>query len=255
MAPPAALNGVVTKAALFIRPRYSQQHELRSLTKYKLHEAGFIIIREEYRRLNDELADKIAVQLDRAAFLSGTVASDGGERSSCSGKGHLFTRADTTLCAKELVGNAYLYVLAHRDCHGELMNFIEKLSVDDDYTSLLLSIRESETEVQDNNGSVSSKWQPASFTCPIFCNATAVAAKQVVQLLFPRMLVHDVPSRSAMREYVQAELKTALMPALVELSKAKPENPIRWLAERLLNTNVRAPPLISAANGEGDENK
>ncbi|EAN79346.1 Dpy-30 motif containing protein, putative [Trypanosoma equiperdum] len=253
-----ALNGVVTKTVLLVRPRYAQQLELRALTKYKLHEAGFIIVREEYRRVNEELADKIAVQLDRAAFLSGTAAPEEveavNEGDSATNGSRMFTRSHVTVGAQELVGNAYLYVLAHRDCHAELLRFLDRLFADEDYTMLLMSINEEGKEAGSAAGSAATQQQGdsrgPSIQCPLFCNVTSVAAKQVVQLLFPRMLVHDVPNRTVTREYVQAELKNALMPALVELSRAKPENPIRWLAERLLNTNVRAPPLISAANGD-----
>nr|CCC94972.1 unnamed protein product [Trypanosoma congolense IL3000] len=262
MAMTSALSGVVTKTALIVRPRYAQQSELRSLTKYKLHEAGFIIIREEYRRVNEELADKIAVQLDRAAFLSGVadpeqsdVAMTRGVNSA--GGPRMFTRSHATTGAQELVGNAYLYVLAHRDCHVELLRFLDRLFADEDYNMLLRNIHDDEEEEARAASRSAFEKRPgdrnvSAIQCPLFCNATSVASKQVVRLLFPRMLVHEVPNRAASREYVQAELKNALIPALVELSRAKPENPIKWLAERLLNTNVRAPPLISVANDDSE---
>ncbi|KEG10726.1 nucleoside-diphosphate kinase [Trypanosoma grayi] len=249
----SALSGVVTKAALFVRPSYANEREVLSMTKYKLHDAGFIIVREEYRRVNDELADTIAVQLDRAAFLSGSEPPAGIESSVSAHR--IFTHAHATAVPtgpQELVGHAYLYVLAHRDCHTELLRFLDRLFADEDYTSLLISLQEK--AAREGGGGAGAQQQEqhqgSGLQCPLFCNATAVGAKQVVQLLFPRMLVHDVPDAAGSREYVQAELKGALLPALVELSKAKPENPIRWLAERLLNTNTRAPPLVSASGVE-----
>ncbi|ORC86089.1 nucleoside-diphosphate kinase [Trypanosoma theileri] len=284
----SALNGVVTKAALFVRPQYAKQPELLALTKYKLHEAGFIIIHEEFRRVNDELADTIAIQLDRTAFLNGiatppstsntveeqTSSTQEGEHqqnaenhnnnSSNTNNNHsnnnnnnnnstrrMFTHTHATAVPagpQELVGHVYLYVLAHRDCHQELLNFLDRLFADDDYTDLLLELQERGVLGDESESSDQQQQQPLLLIpCPLFCNATDVAAKQVVQLLFPRMLVHDVPNDAASQEYVQAQLKGALIPALVELSKAKPANPIRWLAERLLNTNTRAPPLISTS--------
>lgn len=243
-----ALSGVVTKATLFVRPQYAQERELLALTKFKLHEAGFIVIHEEYRRLNDEMADTIAVQLDRTALMSG-VAAPLTCTEDTAGVHRVFTRTHATSVGsgqQQLVGHVYLYVLAYRNCHAELLNFLDRLFADDDYVSFLMSPKMRTA----NGGDDGTTGQSPRMSCPLFCNATAIGAKQAVQLLFPRMLVHDVPTAAASREYVQAELKDALLSALVELSKAKPENPIQWLAERLLHTNTRAPPLISKL-GEG----
>ncbi|RNF04520.1 nucleoside-diphosphate kinase [Trypanosoma rangeli] len=255
----SALSGVVSKAALFVRSQYAQERELLSMIKFKLCEAGFIIVYEEYRRINEEMADTIGVQLDRAAFLSGSATPL--VPSEPLGASHpMFTCEHATSLptgVQELVGHVYLYVLARRDCHTELLRFLDHVFADADFTSLLMSIQEkavhddantaTATKDREHEAKTERPWIP----CPLFCNAAAVATKQVVQLLFPRMLVQDVPTTAASREYVQAELKGTLLPALVELSKAKPENPIRWLAERLLNTNTRAPPLIPASSLNG----
>ncbi|EAN93453.1 hypothetical protein C3747_48g118 [Trypanosoma cruzi] len=257
----SSLSGVVSKAALFVRPKYAQERELLSVIKFKLHEAGFIIIHEEYRRINEELADTIAVQLDRTAFLSGSAAPSIALEDAATSR-PMFTCEHATSVPtgqQDLVGHVYLYVLARRDCHVDLLRFLCRLFADEDFTSVLKCIREKATREEATTAAVKNereneeKSEGSHISCPVFCNATAVAAKQVVQLLFPRMLAQDVPSTGASKEYVQAELKGALLPALVELSKAKPENPIRWLAERLLNTNTRAPPLVpaSSVNGNG----
>ncbi|RNF22565.1 nucleoside-diphosphate kinase [Trypanosoma conorhini] len=257
----SALSGVVSKAALFVRPQYAQERDLLSVIKFKLYEAGFIIVHEEYRRINEEMADTIGVQLDRAAFLSGSAAPVVPSES-VGGSHPMFTCQHATsvpMGPQELVGHVYLYVLARRDCHAELLKWLDHVFAETDFTSLLMSIQEKAAHEGANAAAAAAPkegdeeeipeqtWIP----CPLFCNAAAVAAKQVVQLLFPRMLVQEVPNAAASREYVQAELKGTLLPALVELSKAKPENPIRWLAERLLNTNTRAPPLIPASGLNG----
>lgn len=253
------LSGTVSKAVLLVHPAYAQEKEFLHFLRFKLYDAGFILVREEYRRINAELADKLCVQIDYTPSFMYRQVGDG-----TVGEAGSYTIPDSMMpTPADMVGNAYVYVLAHRDCHHELQKFlVEKLFSDEaageecgasveegsavSYNALLAAIsakKLDQVEVEtENNYSVTAATRPPP---AVFLNRTADGARKSVSLLFPRMLSADVPTAVQSREYIQANLKAALLPTLTELSKKKPEDPLRWLAEQLLTNNPSSPPMVN----------
>lgn len=232
------LTGKVTKVPLLVAPQYAKDQELLHYVKYKLYDAGFIVVREEYRLLNSELAERLCVTLDyRPAYLNedGTATDTTAPESGLS--------RTQALAPSDMVGTAYLFILAHRECHAKLLQFLQDLRSG----RVVSADRRDSVEDDDvyRQYVVSAEREAGCVVDPLWTNSTSEGARRAVGLLFPRMLAEDVPTAVESREYVQAKLKTALLPALTELSKCKPEEPLRWLAEKLLATNTQCPPMIS----------
>ncbi|KAG5509588.1 hypothetical protein JKF63_06293 [Porcisia hertigi] len=217
------LGGKVSKALLIVTPAFAQEREFVQYLKYKLYDAGFIIVREELRLLNKEMAEKLTVELDQsllppvAAPPAQTLAPD----------------FPTFLPAKtdDLVGTAYVFVVARTNCHELMHSFIAKQLCSEDADVLDAFLEQHHVQGR---------------RLPFWTSLTANGARKSVALLFPRILAEDVPTSAVSREYVQAHLKQALVPALSALAKLKPEDPLRWLAMQLLTTNTQAPPMISS---------
>ncbi|GET86955.1 hypothetical protein, conserved [Leishmania tarentolae] len=221
------LAGTVSKAPLIVTPAFARRPDFVQYLKYKLYDAGFIIVREELRLLNCEIAEKMVMELDRSlappiATPPAQTVTDGTQTSA---------GFPTSLlpAAHDLVGTAYVFVLARCKCHELLQSFIETqlCSEDADVLGAFLG----EQPVQGRK-------------LPLWTSLTANGAKKSVALLFPRMLAEDVPTSAVSREYVQANLKQALVPTLTTLAKQKPEDPLRWLAMQLLTNNTQAPPMV-----------
>ena len=68
-----------------------------------------------------------------------------------------------------------------------------------------------------------------------------IAADRDVRFFFPRSVSDGVPADNEAREYVQAHLQEVLVRGLTEIAKTKPQDPIRYLAEFLLNSNPNRP--------------
>lgn len=221
------LGGTVSKALLIVTPAFARRQDFVQHLKYKLYDAGFIVVREELRLLNCEMAEKIAIELDRSLVSPAVVppaqtVADGAPTS---------TGFPTSLlpAAHDLVGTAYIFVLARTKCHELLQSFIETQLCGEDADALDAFLGEHHAQGR---------------KLPLWTSLTANGAKKSVALLFPRMLAEDVPTSAVSREYVQANLKQALVPILAALAKQKPENPLRWLAMQLLTNNTQAPPMI-----------
>jgi hypothetical protein len=60
--------------------------------------------------------------------------------------------------------------------------------------------------------------------------------------VFPRLTRDDIPSNTEARDYAQTELKALLVKGLTELAKAKPQEPVKALADWLLANNPHRPP-------------
>ncbi|CCW61841.1 unnamed protein product [Phytomonas sp. EM1] len=250
------LSGVVTKVPLFVVPAFAQSKELLYFIKCRLYEAGFVIVREEYRLLNAELAECLCVKLDYIPEYVKIASGQPYEAANDYTDAKAATPTSCSFSPSKMVGMAYVYVLAHRDCHAKLLRFISELDTgsassmacaDDDvegeqkgssyeaYAELLkLTARSSQEEGEESGALPQALWM----------NTTSAGAKQAVRLLFPRMLSEEVPTGVQSREFVHEQLKRSLLPALSDLVKTKPAEPIRWLAERLLETNTETPPMI-----------
>ncbi|CBZ24793.1 conserved hypothetical protein [Leishmania mexicana MHOM/GT/2001/U1103] len=218
------LGGTVSKALLIVTPAFARRQDFVQYLKYKLYDAGFIVVREELRLLNCEIAEKMAIELDRPLVPPAQTVTDGARTSTG-------FPASLLPAAHDLVGTAYVFVLARTKCHELLQSFIETqlCGEDADVLDAFLGAH----HVQGRK-------------LPLWTSLTANGAKKSVALLFPRMLAEDVPTSAVSREYVQANLKQALVPTLAALAKQKPENPLRWLAMRLLTNNTQDPPMISS---------
>jgi hypothetical protein len=62
--------------------------------------------------------------------------------------------------------------------------------------------------------------------------------------LFPRITVDPIPSNVAARDYVDTHLKAVLVKGLTAAAKTKPENPVKFLAEYLLDNNPNKPGVV-----------
>lgn len=226
------LSGVVSKAPLLVAPSFAQEKDLLHYIKYKLYDAGFIVVREEYRQINPELSEKLCVKVDyvppyfqeekQFTDIDAGVLTPSGNAAQA-----------VQMAPADMVGIAYIFILARSECHSRLLDFLNKLLTQDDQFRKMVEMKR---EVLTANG-------VATPLVPLVSNTTANGARQAVSLLFPQMLSMDIPTAVRAREYVQANLKTALLSALTELAKAKPANPLEWLAQRLLETNIQAPPM------------
>eukprot|EP00796_Vickermania_ingenoplastis_P004273 gene4273-3090_t len=228
----APLTGVVSKAPLLVAPSFAQEKELLHYIKYKLYEEGFVVVREEFRQINPELSEKLCIKVDyvppyfqeepKPGEMEATLLSPRAEKKDV-----------VQMAPKDMVGTAYIFILARGECHQRLVTFLEKLLTEDETFRRM---------VADRKAALTAEGVPVPLV-PLMSNTTPNGARQAVNLLFPQMLAMDIPTAVRAREYVQANLKTALLSALTELAKAKPANPLEWLAQRLLETNIQAPPM------------
>lgn len=242
------LSGVVSKAPLLVAPCFAQEKELVHYIKYKLYEQGFIVVREEFRPINPELSEKLCVKVDYVPrYLKkeeglpaglGIIADENGGNE---GTPMLASNPSAlpTMKPKDMVGTAYVFILARSDCHSRLQRFLEYLTTkDSEFRAMVSRRREALMGVNKENDT-----EVSIPLVPVMANATADGAREAVNLLFPQMLGMDIPTDVRAREYVQANLKIALLSSLTELAKTKPAKPLEWLAHRLLETNIQAPPM------------
>ncbi|KPA76437.1 hypothetical protein ABB37_07761 [Leptomonas pyrrhocoris] len=228
------LAGTVSKALLIVAPAFAREREFVQYLKYKLYDAGFIVVREEFRLLNYEVTSKLCICMDAPSPLQqqqqqpSSTEADGAEGETQ--KPAPVLPASLLSAPEDLVGTAYLFVLARTNCHALLQSFVTTQLCGEDAEVLETFLEEHHTQRRE---------------LPFWISQTAAGATRSVALLFPRMLAEDVPSSAVSREYVQANLKQALVPALTELARQKPEDPLRWLAMQLLTSNAQSPPMIS----------
>ncbi|KAG5505300.1 hypothetical protein JIQ42_07507 [Leishmania sp. Namibia] len=228
-ASPYPLAGTVSKALLIVTPPFARARNFVQYLKYKLYDTGFIVVREELRLLNCEAAEKLAVELDRS--LVPPVVGPSAETAANGMRAPEGFPMSRLPGAHDLVGTAYVFVVARTNCHELLQSFLVAQLCGEDADVLEAFLEEHHVQGRQ---------------LPFWMSLTANGAKRSVALLFPRMLAEDVPTSAVSREYVQAKLKQALVPALAALAKEKPEDPLRWLAMQLLTNNTQAPPMISA---------
>ncbi|KAL7699251.1 Dpy-30 motif containing protein [Lotmaria passim] len=237
------LAGTVSKALLVVAPAFARERDFVQYLKCKLYDAGFIVVREEFRLLNYEIASKLCMNLDSPAPLlpannvqapssptTTAAAAACAEGDVEGGKASLALPLSLLSAPQDLIGTAYLFVLARTSCHALLQSFVTSQLCGEDAEVLETFLEEHCTQRRE---------------LPFWISQTAAGATRAVALLFPRMLAEDVPTSAVSREYVQANLKQALVPALTELARQKPENPLRWLAMQLLANNTQSPPMMS----------
>lgn len=228
------LSGVVSKAPLLVAPSFAQEKELLHYVKYKLYEEGFIVVREEFRQINPELSEKLCVKVDYIPPYFKEEPQIGQDEAALitSPSGTVYQDVPS-MAPTDMVGTAYIFILARSNCHTKLLEFLTNLVTRDAEFRKMVTAKRASLQAEGVTAPVA----------PLMSNSTANGARQAVNLLFPQMLAMDIPTAVRAREYVQANLKTALLSALTELAKAKPANPLEWLAQRLLETNIQAPPM------------
>ncbi|KPI89686.1 hypothetical protein ABL78_1179 [Leptomonas seymouri] len=229
------LAGTVSKAVLIVAPAFAQERDFVQYLKYKLYDEGFIIVREEFRLLNHELTSKLCISMDAPAptlqCSQSPASTDAATAEGETEEGTAALLSSLLAAPQDLVGTAYLFVLARTSCHTLLKSFVASQLCGEDAEVLQTFFEEHHTQRRE---------------LPFWISQTAAGATRSVALLFPRMLAEDVPSSAVSREYVQANLKQALVPALTELVRLKPEDPMRWLAMQLLSSNVQSPPMMQS---------
>lgn len=248
----SSLHGCVSKVPLLVAPAYAQDKSLLQHVRMRLHEAGFVIVREEYRLLNPEMTERLSVTCERApAYMSSQGTEDGthsGQHDEIHAHSHPNSKAlvhgHSNVVARPsaslMVGTAYVFVLARSHCLTKLLQFLHAFRRSDVVYQRVVEEgrRTSHDDSDHDDGQCSVLWT----------SLTPDGAKCVVSTLFPKMLGQDIPTAVQTKEYVQVNIKGALIPVLTELAKQKPEDPVRWIARRLLETNVQDPPLLSHNN-------
>lgn len=91
----SVLPSKVSKALLVVKPGLAQSASFTQAIRFKLYEAGFIVVREEHRALNQELTSKL---VSAGGFEAHAAAS--------------------------LVGDVYLFVVAAAEAAEKLSTFI-----------------------------------------------------------------------------------------------------------------------------------
>jgi protein-arginine kinase/nucleoside diphosphate kinase len=74
---------------------------------------------------------------------------------------------------------------------------------------------------------------------------SAEAAEKDVALFFPNIRPAKLVSDDEAKVMLQEQVAPLLSQALVALAKAKPQNPLQWLAEKLKEDNPRKPPVTT----------
>jgi len=182
----SSLSGDVRKAIVALAPSFNTPAN-RSAIRSLLVERGFVIIRDEARKLHREAA---------AVLLGDISASRAGE---------------TALTALTAGGECQLLVVARADVFAQLQELMSQNSLEG---------------------------QSGLYVSPL--SDPKAAATQLAKL-FPRVHPDALPSTAEARDFVQIELKTLLVEGLTQLAKSKPEEPVKALADWLLEHNPHRP--------------
>jgi hypothetical protein len=177
-------GGDVLKSLVVVHPSRAADQAYGADLRTALISAGFVVVRDESRRIDWGTAVKLAAE--------NAPADD----------------------VKALVGNARILAVARPDA-----------------TAQLVALRSSNESIA------------AATTIP----ATQSDASARLLLLFPRMAVDPIPSNLEAHEYVDAHLKSVLVRGLTSAAKVKPENPVLFLAEYLLENNPNKPAVQAPA--------
>ncbi|CAD2219615.1 hypothetical protein AGDE_12314 [Angomonas deanei] len=229
-----ALSGTVSKVPFIVTPTAASSTDFIHFLKYKFYEKGFIIVREEYRLINPEVSEKLCVTLDYIPpYLQEAMTREG-------------ETENTNLPAvtsTDLIGTCYVFIVAQQNCHAKLLSFVTELYQSNEFTQLYRDASRTDEDGSQKRNKDSGASAPASRSSglTLFVNRTAAGAQQAVMLLFPNMASDNIPNAVQSREYIQATLKNALLPALTELANNKPAEPIEWLANYLLERKYNAP--------------
>eukprot|EP00672_Neobodo_designis_P018328 CAMPEP_0174832638 /NCGR_PEP_ID=MMETSP1114-20130205/3780_1 /TAXON_ID=312471 /ORGANISM="Neobodo designis, Strain CCAP 1951/1" /LENGTH=185 /DNA_ID=CAMNT_0016066499 /DNA_START=48 /DNA_END=605 /DNA_ORIENTATION=+ len=177
-------GGDVLKSVVIVHPSHAADQAFCSGLRSSLVSAGFVVVRDESRRVDWDTAVKLAA--DNAPSAS----------------------------VQALVGNARILAVARVDAQAQLA-----------------ALREGDAAIA------------AATTVP----ATQDDAAQRLLLLFPRMAVDPIPSNMQAHDFVDTHLKAVLVSGLTSAAKVKPENPVKFLAEYLLENNPNKPPVVPPA--------
>eukprot|EP00758_Cryptobia_borreli_P004063 Tbor_TRINITY_DN4159_c1_g1::TRINITY_DN4159_c1_g1_i1::g.26512::m.26512/K20790/NME5; nucleoside diphosphate kinase homolog 5 len=183
-------DGTITKALLILPPKHCTKRDI-SVVRHKLYEDGFIVVREEYRRITMEIADKITHSEPNSTICSQNLYEDGND--------------------------SYVIVVARSDAAIRLIAFRQECLAANLFPNQL----------------------------SLFVYETPQNAAKAIITLFPKMLVDPIPTDSEAREYIQIQLKTAIVDALTETAKNKPDNVIEYFARYLLDHNQQSPPVFT----------
>jgi nucleoside-diphosphate kinase len=67
------------------------------------------------------------------------------------------------------------------------------------------------------------------------------SARREIKFFFPKISVDPMLTREETKEYIEQELNTVLIEGLTKLAKEKPKEPLKWLANWLLDNNPNKP--------------
>jgi nucleoside-diphosphate kinase len=70
---------------------------------------------------------------------------------------------------------------------------------------------------------------------------TPRAAQREIRFFFPNCIVEPLPSADDARDFINSKINPTLIRGLTELVKAKPEDPLRYLAKWLESNNPNRP--------------
>ncbi|KAF6029358.1 NME5 [Bugula neritina] len=77
------------------------------------------------------------------------------------------------------------------------------------------------------------------------------SAEREIRFFFPDSIIEPVPTGQAAKDYLSHEINPTLLKGLTALCKQKPEDPVVWLADWLIDNNPNKPKI--AGNGPSVE--
>ena len=80
-----------------------------------------------------------------------------------------------------------------------------------------------------------------NFRNAVHGSSSSSAAAKEIRFFFPDSIVEPLPSTDTAREYVSEKINPTLLKGLTALAKAKPRDPLRFLADWLDDNNPNAP--------------
>ncbi|CAF1129632.1 unnamed protein product [Rotaria sp. Silwood1] len=72
---------------------------------------------------------------------------------------------------------------------------------------------------------------------------SAVSAEREIRFFFPNCIVEPIPVGQPAKDYLEQNVNKTLIKALTALCKEKPQDPVLWLADKLMEINPYKPKL------------
>jgi len=85
----------------------------------------------------------------------------------------------------------------------------------------------------------------------LYMEVIASSSQREIRFFFPDCIVEPVATGQAAKDYLSKSVNPTLLKGLTDLAKKKPEDPVLWLADWLLENNPNKPrvrnPIVELA--------